>query len=480
MPSAEIIHEQKHAIHELQQKLLNNLGRFTQICKQQNSAKLDKVLEMVLKVKENRQKRYKTDDEELKALYLAFHRGTVPATVPVIAPVIANANTRSRSPRTRARARSTRKRMRGGMKWIFIGLITTLVFLTSTVDAAVGLSAKSLTKEQIEKGVGDENRADYIQLALGNFGGSCLPVAQFAASAAPGKDTIDIWAASRNHTSIAADLTNMGIEEYDPDIAGLVGKMHAHVSNSDLYGKPDVKSGSTWDEVLGVTNAAADNIYNHWSVNVGGDTGKDICMYRVSILKKSTHGHAFVGIVRKGSDGKLRHGYIDSNSFAGLVDYDKPWLYVENGFFTISERFELGHSAKVSEKPLFQFIDSFGVTMLKAKDTGFSPSLSLQRWLHSNPLEEKYEPHELTFQYENNAEVSANAPTLPGDIFPPLRYDTSTLAHFLAMKLEASWLAREYAELAAEHKTTSLDIDHTCKFSDRANCKPYKLKAKSV
>lgn len=471
MPSAEIIREQKHAIHELQQELLNNLGRFTRICTQTKSAKLDKVLEMVLKVKENRQKRYKTDDEELKALYLAFHRGTVPVI----------ASTRSRSPRTRARARSTRKRMRGGMKWIFTGLLTTLVFLTSTVDAAIGMSAKSLTKKQIKKGVGDESRAYYIQLALGNVGGSCLPASQFAASAAPGKDTIDTWAASRNRTSIAEDLANMGIEEYDTDIAKFVGKTQAHGSASDLYGKPDVKSGSTWDEVLRVTNAAADNIYSHWSVNVGGNTGNDICMYRVSVLKKSMDGHAFVGIVRKGSDGKLRHGYIDSNSFAGLVDYEKPWLYVENGFFTMIERFELGNSAKVSEKPLFQLIDSFGGAMLDAKDTGFSPSLSLQRWLHSNPLEEKYEPPELTFQYENNAEVSANAPTLPGDIFPPLRYDISMYQYFLDMKLEASWLAGEYAELAAEHKTTSLDIDHTCKRSDRANCKPYKLKqAKSV
>ena len=119
--------------------------------------------------------------------------------------------------------------------------------------------------------------------------------------------------------------------------------------------------------------------------------------------------------------------------------------------------------------------------MLEPKDTKFSPSLSLQRWLHSNPLEEKFEPPELIFQYENNAEVSANSPTLPGDIFPPLRYDISMYQYFLNMKLEASWLAGEYAELAAEHKTTSIDIDPTCKLGDRANCKPYKLKkAKSV
>ena len=480
MPSAEIIREQKHAIHKLQQELLNNLGNFTRVCKQQKSEKLSKVLEMVLKVKENRQKRYKTDDEEFKALYLAFHRGTASVTAPAIAPANANASTRSRSPRTRARS-TRRMRMRGGMKWIFTGLITTLVFLTSTVDAAIGMSAKSLTKKQIKKGVGDESKAYYIRLALGNVGGSCLPASQFAASAAPGKDTIDTWAASRNHTSIAEDLANMGIEEYDTDIAGFVGKMQAHGSASDLYGKPDVTSGSTWDKVLSVTNAAADNIYSHWTANVGGNTGNDICMYRVSILKKSIDGHAFVGIVRKGSDGKLRHGYIDSNSFAGLVEYDKPWLYVENGFFTMSEWFDLGSSVKISEKPLFQLIDSFGGSMLEPKDTKFSPSLSLQRWLHSNPLEEKFEPPELIFQYENNAEVSANSPTLPGDIFPPLRYDISMYQYFLDMKLEASWLAGEYAKLAAEHKTTSIDIDPTCKLGDRANCKPYKLKkAKSV
>ncbi len=467
-----MINEKKRAIHELQQKLLNNLGRFTHICKEKNSAQLSKVLEMVLKVKENRQKRYKTDDEELKALYLAFHRGTTPA--------IANASTRSKSPRNRARS-TRRRRMSGGMKWIFTGLIVTLVFLTSTVDAAVGLSAKSLTKKQIKKGVGDESRAHYIQLALGNVGGSCLPVSQFAASAASGKDTIDIWAASKNHTSIAEDLANMGIEEYDTDIARFVSKIQAHSSASDLYGKPDVTSGSTWDEVLSVTNAAADNIYNNWSANVGGNTCNDICMYRVSILKKSMDGHAFVGIVRKGSNGKLRHGYIDSNSFAGLVDYDKPWLYVEHGFFTMSEWFELGNSVKISEKPLFQLIDSFGSSMLEPKDTKFSPSLSLQRWLHSNPLEEKFEPPGFTFQYENNRDPNENLPRRPGDILPLLGHNTSTYEYLFKLKVEASWLAGEYAELAAKHKTTSIDIDPTCKFGDRENCKPYTLKkAKSV
>ena len=125
MPSVEIIRAQKRIIEKLQQELLKNLGRFTRICKEQNSAGLNKVLDMVLKVKENKQKRYKTEDEELKALYLAFHRGT--------------ASTSARSPSTRAvsrssslRTRSTRRmrspRMRGGMKWIFTGLITTLVF----------------------------------------------------------------------------------------------------------------------------------------------------------------------------------------------------------------------------------------------------------------------------------------------------------------------------------------------------------------
>ena len=128
----------------------------------------------------------------------------------------------------------------------------------------------------------------------------------------------------------------------------------------------------------------------------------------------------------------------------------------------------------------FQVIDTFGGSMLEPKDSEFSPSLSLQRWLHSNPLEEKYVPSVLMFDYENNAKLSANSPKLPGDIFPPLRYDVSVYKNFLELKREATWLAREYAEFAVEHQTKSVDIDHTCKRSDRENCKPYKLKAKSL
>ena len=477
MPSVEIIKVQKHLIEKLQQELLKNLGNFTRICKQKNSAGLNKVLTMVLKVKENKQKRYKMDDEELKALYLAFHRGTASAS--------ASASTRSRYPRTSAR--STRKipspRIRGGMKWILLGLIVILVFLASTVDSAIGMSAKSLTKPQIRKAF-SADKAYTMEMALANTGGSCLPVAELAASAASGEETVKKWADTKNHTAIAEKLDDFGIEGINKNMAGWVAASHAHGSDTRLYDDEpaDTKTGfASWDEMTSVTNAAADNIYGHWSTNVGGNTGDDICMYRFSITSSETFaGHAIVGIVRKGAGGKLYHGYIDSNRFAGLVEDNVKRLYVEPGFFSMRERFELGNSVNVSDKPLFQVIDTFGGSMLEPKDSEFSPSLSLQRWLHSNPLEEKYVPSVLMFDYENNAKLSANSPKLPGDIFPPLRYDVSVYKNFLELKREATWLAREYAEFAVEHQTKSVDIDHTCKRSDRENCKPYKLKAKSL
>lgn len=486
MPSVEIIRAQKRIIEKLKHELLKNLGRFTRICKEQNSAGLNKVLDMVLKVKENN----KTDDEGLKALYLAFHRGTESATASAPATTPATASTRSRSPRNSAR--STRKiriprihipRMRGGMKMIFIGLITTLVFLTSTVDAAIGMSAKSLTKPQIKKAF-SEDKAFAMEMALANTGGSCLPVAELAASAASGEETVKKWADTKNHTAIAEKLDDFGIEGINKNLAGWVAASHAHGSDTRLYDDEpaDTKTGfASWDEMTSVTNAAADNIYGHWSTNVGGNTGDDICMYRVSISSTETYaGHAIVGIVRKGAGGKLYHGYIDSNRFAGLVEDNVQWLYVEPGFFSMRERYELGNSVKVSDKPLFQVIDSFGNELLGRVDKDFSPSIFFQQWWHSNPLETKYEPGVIEFDYENNAKVSANSPKLPGDIFPPLRYETGVYGNFLDLKREATWLAREYAEFAVEHQTKSVDIDHTCKRKDPNNCKPYKLKAKSV
>ena len=485
MPSVEIIRAQKRIIEKLQQELLKNLGRFTRICKEQNSAGLNKVLDMVLKVKENKQKRYKTDDEEFKALYLAFHKGTASASVSTSVSASASASTRSRSHRTSAR--STRKmrspRMRGGMKWIFTGLITTLVFLTSTVDAAIGMSAKSLTKPQIRKAF-SADKAYTMEMALANTGGSCLPVAELAASAASGEETVKKWAESKNHTAIAEKLDDFGIEGIDKDLAGWVAASHAHGSDTTLYDDEpaDTKAGfASWDEMTSVTNAAADNIYGHWSTNVGGNTGDDICMYRVSIASTETYaGHAIVGIVRKGAGGKLYHGYIDSNRFAGLVENDVQWLYVEPGFFSMRERYELGNSVKVSDKPLFQVIDSFGNALLGRVDKDISPSVFFQQWWHSNPLETKYEPGVIEFDFENNAKLDRNSPKLPGDIFPPLRYETGVYGNFLDLKREATWLAREYAEFAVEHQTKSVDIDHTCKRKDPNNCKPYKLKAKSI
>jgi hypothetical protein len=483
MPSDEIIKAQKRIIEKLQQDLLKNLGNFTRICKQQNSADLNKVLDMVLKVKENKQKRYKTDDEELRALYLAFHRGTAPASVTKSASVSTRAVSRSSSLRTRSTRKTRSPRMRGGMKWIFIGLITILVFLTSTVDAAIGMSAKSLTQKQIKKAF-SADKAYTMEMALANTGGSCLPVAELAASAASGEDTVKKWAESKNHTAIAAKLDDFGIEGVNKNMAAWVAASHAHGSDTRLYDvePADTKTGfASWDEMTSITNAAADNIYRHWSTNVGGNTGDDICMYRFSIASTETYaGHAIVGIVRKGAGGKLYHGYIDSNRFAGLVENDVQWLYVEPGFFSMSERFELGNSVKVSDKPLFQVIDSFGNELLGRVDQDFSPSVFFQQWFHSNPLEHKYEPGVIEFDYENNAKVSANSPKLPGDVFPPLRYDISVYKNFLELKREATWLAREYAEFAVEHQTKSLDIDYTCKRGDRENCKPYKLKAKSI
>lgn len=486
MPSDEIIKEQKRLIEKLQQDLLKNLGNFKRICKQHNSAELNKVLAMVLKVKDNKQKRYKTDDEELKALYLAFHRGTANTSASVSATTSASASTRSRSTGNRS-ARSTRRmrspRMRGGMIRILLGLILILVFLASTVDSAIGMSAKSLTKPQIKKAF-SEDKAYTMEMALANTGGSCLPVAELAASAASGEETVKKWADTKNHTAIAEKLDDFGIQGIDKDLAGWVAASHAHGSDATLYDDepPDTKAGfASWDEMTSVTNAAADNIYGHWSTNVGGNTGDDICMYRLSIASTKTYaGHAIVGIVRKGAGGKLYHGYIDSNRFAGLVENDVHWLYVEPGFFSMRERFELGNSVKVSDKPLFQVIDSFGNALLGRVDQDFSPSVFFQQWLHSNPLETKYEPGVIEFDYENNGKLDRNSPKYPGDIFPPLRYNVSVYRNLLEMKRQANWLAREYAEFAVEHQTKSVDIDYTCKRNDPENCKPYKLKAKSV
>ena len=378
MPSVEIIRAQKRIIEKLQQELLKNLDRFTHICKQQNSDELNKVLAMVLKVKENKQKRYKTDDEELKALYLAFHRGAAPASVTKSASVSARAVSRSSSLRTRSTRKMRSPRMRGGMKWIFTGLITTLGFLTSTVDAAIGMSAKSLTKPQIRKAF-SADKAYTMEMALANTGGSCLPVAELAASAASGEETVKKWADTKNHTAIAEKLDDFGIEGINKNMAGWVAASHAHGSDTRLYDDEpaDTKTGfASWDEMTSVTNAAADNIYGHWYTHVSGNTGDDICMYRVSIASKETYaGHAIVGIVRKGAGGKLYHGYIDSNRFAGLVDDNVQWLYVEPGFFSMRERFDLGNSVKVSDKPLFQVIDSFGNELMGRVDQDFSPSV---------------------------------------------------------------------------------------------------------
>lgn len=383
---------------------------------------------------------------------------------------------------------SVRHMMKGGVRQFLLKLLGTLLLLNGHVDetlAARGFTAKSLTKKQINKAFSDdEYKADSIFLALANTGGSCLPTAELAASAASGEDTYKIWKQHKSPEKIAIDSDESGVGDNDSfENARYWIKTGAHTSDSALYGQPDTLNGfESWNEIIKKTNAAADNIYDRWSTSVGGKTDKDICMYRFSVSSLSGSGHSVVGMVRKGSDGKLRHGYIDSNSFADLLTETKSWLYTEPGFFDRKESFELSGSVTVSEKPILGFINTFGIGFLDATDPEFGRRTAFSEWWHGKEGEE-FPASSIQFEYENNAESSSNAPTHPGDIFPPLRFSSSQYKNFKAMKDEVTWMTLEYAELVIENKNTTVDdyvIDEACKYNNRRNCSTYTLKHKSI
>ena len=500
----------------LQKRVLEKLPVFKGMC---NDARCRVTYSMLLKIKQNESTVYSNKNDKYFELYSILHRyerlnrftikrQSVMSSVRSPGRSVRSPGRSVRSPgrsvrspgrsvmssvrspgRTiKRRNMSVRHMMKGGVRQFLLKLIGTLLLLNGHVDetlAARGFTAKSLTKKQISSAFNDdEYKADSVFLALANTGGSCLPTSELAASAASGEDTYEIWKQHKSPEKIASELDELEVGDNDSfDNARYWIKTGAHTSDSALYGQPDTLNGfESWNEIINKTNVAADTIYDRWSTSVGGKTDKDICMYRFSVSSLSGNGHSVVGMVRKGSDNKLRHGYIDSNSFADLLTETKPWLYVEPGFFDRKESFELSGSVTVSEKPVLGFINTFGIGFLDATDPEFGRRTAFSEWWHGKEGEE-FPASSIQFEYENNSEPISNAPTSPGDIFPPLRFSSSQYKKFKAMKDEVTWMTLEYASLAIENKNTTVDdyiIDESCKYNNRRNCSTYTLKHKSI